>query len=48
VSSQALSKPAFGFTLDSWRYRERAGETDRDELGHTVEDFEMSDNLEGK
>jgi len=38
-------KPAFGFTLDSRRYRERAGETDRDELGHAVEDFGMSDNL---
>ena len=38
-------KPAFGFTLDSRRYRERAGSTDLDELGHTVEDFEMSDNL---
>ncbi|KXS51767.1 MAG: hypothetical protein AWU57_3846 [Marinobacter sp. T13-3] len=34
--------PAFGFTLDSWRYRKRAGETNRDELGHAVEDFEMS------
>ncbi len=38
-------KPAFGFTLDSRRYRERAGSTDLDELGHTIEDFEMSDNL---
>ncbi len=38
-------KPAFGFTLDSRRYRQRAGGTDRDEMGHTIEDFEMSDNL---
>jgi len=38
-------KPAFGFTLDSRRYRERAGGTDRDELGHAIEDFGMSDNL---
>ena len=38
-------KPAFGFTLDSRRYRERAGETDRDERGHAIEDFGMSDNL---
>ena len=38
-------KPAFGFTLDSRLYRERAGETDRDEMGHTIEDFGMSDNL---
>lgn len=38
-------KPAFGFTLDSRYYRERAGATDLDELGHTVEDFQMSDNL---
>lgn len=38
-------KPAFGFTLNNQRYRERAGSTDLDELGHTIEDFEMSDNL---
>jgi len=38
-------KPAFGFTLDNRRYRERTSATDRDELGHTVEDFELSDNL---
>ncbi|NMT64350.1 nucleoside 2-deoxyribosyltransferase [Marinobacter orientalis] len=38
-------KPAFGFTLDSRRYRERAGATGLDKLGHTIEDFEMSDNL---
>ncbi|AOY86787.1 nucleoside 2-deoxyribosyltransferase [Marinobacter salinus] len=38
-------KPAFGFTLDSRHYRKRAGETGLDELGHAVEDFEMSDNL---
>lgn len=38
-------KPAFGFTLDSRHYRERAGSTTLDELGHTIEDFEMSDNL---
>jgi len=38
-------KPAFGFTLDSRHYRERAGATDLDELGHTIEDFDMSDNL---
>ena len=38
-------KPAFGFTLDSRPYRERAGAADLDERGHTIEDFEMSDNL---
>jgi len=38
-------KPAFGFTLESRYYWERAGATDLDELGHTIEDFEMSDNL---
>ncbi|PXX89520.1 nucleoside 2-deoxyribosyltransferase [Marinobacter vulgaris] len=38
-------KPAFGFTLDRRYYRERAGATELDELGHTVEDFEMRDNL---
>ncbi|KXO06467.1 MULTISPECIES: nucleoside 2-deoxyribosyltransferase [Marinobacter] len=38
-------KPAFGFTLDSRLYQQRAGATCQDELGHTIEDFEMSDNL---
>ena len=38
-------KPAFGFTLDPRHYRECAGAADRDELGHSIEDFEMSDNL---
>ncbi|MFC4258122.1 nucleoside 2-deoxyribosyltransferase [Marinobacter lacisalsi] len=38
-------KPAFGFTLDHRHYRERAGATDLDERGHTIEDFELSDNL---
>lgn len=38
-------KTAFGFSLDSRQYRERAGSTDQDELGHTIEDFELSDNL---
>jgi len=38
-------KPAFGFTLDNRRYRERTSATDRDEQGHTIEDFELSDNL---
>ncbi len=38
-------KPAFGFTLDSRFYQQRAGATCQDELGHTIEDFEMSDNL---
>jgi nucleoside 2-deoxyribosyltransferase len=38
-------KPAFGFTLDDRYYRERAGATERDELGYTIEDFEMRDNL---
>ncbi|MCR8913336.1 nucleoside 2-deoxyribosyltransferase [Marinobacter panjinensis] len=38
-------KPAFGFTMDSRCYRERAGSSSLDELGHTIEDFEMSDNL---
>ncbi len=38
-------KPAFGFSLDSRLYQERAGSTGLDELGHTIEDFEMSDNL---
>lgn len=38
-------KPAFGFTLDSRHYQERTGASDLDELGHSIEDFEMSDNL---
>ena len=38
-------KAAFGFTMDCRHYRERAGAADRDELGHSIEDFEMSDNL---
>ncbi len=38
-------KAAFGFTMDLRHYRERAGSADRDELGHSIEDFEMSDNL---
>ncbi|MGO1501423.1 MAG: nucleoside 2-deoxyribosyltransferase [Marinobacter sp.] len=38
-------KPAFGFTLDSRHYRERAGATGLDDKGHTIEDFELSDNL---
>ena len=38
-------KRAFGFTLESRHYRERAGAADHDELGHAIEDFEMRDNL---
>ena len=38
-------KAAFGFTMDRRHYRERAGAADRDELGHSIEDFEMNDNL---
>ncbi|WP_354445679.1 nucleoside 2-deoxyribosyltransferase [Marinobacter sp. MBR-99] len=38
-------KLAFGFTLDSRLYQQRAGATGQDELGHTIEDFELSDNL---
>ena len=38
-------KPAFGFTLDSRHYRERAGATGLDNMSHTIEDFELSDNL---
>ncbi|WP_417531191.1 nucleoside 2-deoxyribosyltransferase [Marinobacter lipolyticus] len=38
-------KTAFGFTLDGRRYRERAGSTNLDDLGHKIEDFELSDNL---
>ncbi len=38
-------KPAFGFTLDNRYYRDRAGAAELDELGHTIEDFEMRDNL---
>lgn len=38
-------KRAFGFTLDSRYYRERAGNTPEDGLGHAIEDFEMRDNL---
>ncbi|HBX41047.1 MAG TPA: nucleoside 2-deoxyribosyltransferase [Marinobacter adhaerens] len=38
-------KPAFGFTTDSRHYRERAGAADLDQLGRSIEDFEMSDNL---
>ncbi|WP_166253552.1 nucleoside 2-deoxyribosyltransferase [Marinobacter salicampi] len=38
-------KPAFGFTMDSRPYRERAGSSHQDKLGHTIEDFELCDNL---
>ncbi|AHI28270.1 nucleoside 2-deoxyribosyltransferase [Marinobacter similis] len=38
-------KPAFGFTMNSRSYRERAGSGSRDELGNAIEDFELSDNL---
>lgn len=38
-------KPAFGFTLDQRRYRERAGGTDRDAGSYLIEDFELIDNL---
>lgn len=38
-------KPALGFTMNSRGYRERAGSGSRDELGHAIEDFELSDNL---
>lgn len=38
-------KPAFGFTLDKRPYYERAGSHVLDEHGHTIEDFELSDNL---
>ncbi|WP_273210023.1 hypothetical protein [Marinobacter subterrani] len=31
--------------LDRRHYRERTSSTGLDELGHTIEDFEMSDNL---
>jgi nucleoside 2-deoxyribosyltransferase len=37
-------KPVFGFTLDSRHYGEQAGPSDRDEMGHVIEDFEMSEN----
>ncbi len=36
-------KPAFGFTLDHRHYRERAGAQPEDDLGHVIEDFELSD-----
>lgn len=38
-------KRAIGFTMDTRLYRARAGATDRDNLGHTIEDFELTDNL---
>ncbi|TYC57660.1 nucleoside 2-deoxyribosyltransferase [Marinobacter sp. BW6] len=38
-------KSAFGFTLDSRHYRERTGAADLDDPDHSIEDFEMSDNL---
>lgn len=38
-------KPAFGFTLDPRRYRERAGGTEHDAQGHLIEDFDLIDNL---
>ncbi|MBB5321939.1 nucleoside 2-deoxyribosyltransferase [Marinobacter oulmenensis] len=38
-------KPAVGFTMDHRDYRERAGGTDRDSEGHTIEDFGLRDNL---
>jgi nucleoside 2-deoxyribosyltransferase len=38
-------KPAFGFTMERRHYHGRAGATDLDQLGHTIENFGMSDNL---
>ena len=38
-------KPAFGFTMDNRHYRERSGGVERDSLGHSIEDFDLSDNL---
>lgn len=38
-------KPAFGFTLDRRPYWERAGSKTRDANDHTIEDFDLSDNL---
>lgn len=41
----AQGKSAFGFTMDPRHYFERAGATPTDNLGHAVENFELSDNL---
>lgn len=38
-------KPAFGFTLDSRPYRKRVSATGQADPGHSIEDFELSDNL---
>lgn len=38
-------KPAFGFTMDNRHYRERSGGAEQDSLGHSIEDFDLSDNL---
>jgi len=38
-------KPAFGFTLDSRPYRERVIAAGQADPGHTIEDFDLSDNL---
>ncbi|GAA3956699.1 nucleoside 2-deoxyribosyltransferase [Allohahella marinimesophila] len=38
-------KPAFGFTMDKRPYLHRAGAATQGITGHTIEDFELSDNL---
>jgi len=38
-------KAAFGFTMEPRHYRLRAGGDERDALGHSIEDFDLSDNL---
>ncbi|MBW0146270.1 nucleoside 2-deoxyribosyltransferase [Marinobacter arenosus] len=41
----AQGKSAIGYTMDPRNYYERAGSTPTDKLGHTVENFGLSDNL---
>ncbi|MDK9557848.1 nucleoside 2-deoxyribosyltransferase [Marinobacter sp. M216] len=41
----AKDKAAVGYTMDPRNYFDRAGSSDTDNLGHTVENFEFSDNL---
>lgn len=41
----ARNRMAFGFTMEPRNYFERAGSTPTDHLGHTVENFALSDNL---
>lgn len=38
-------KQAIGYSLNPLTYRHRAGNRTHDDLGHTIEDFDLADNL---